>query len=178
MATHGDIRIRRERAADAAAVRAVNRLAFGGEAEPALVDALRAAGAVTLSLVAEVAGRVVAHVLFSPVAIGRDADAGGTPARVVGLAPMAVRPEWQQRGVGTRLAREALRLLRRADVDAVVVLGHPDYYPRFGFVPASRYGLRWEQPCPDEAFMALELRAGALGQAAGVVRFRPEFAAV
>ena len=84
-------------------------------------------------------------------------------------------PSWQRRGVGFRLIDEALARLRDAGHRAIVVLGHPDYYPRFGFAPASRWGLRWEHPAPDEAFMALELVPGALAEHAGVVRFRPEF---
>jgi putative acetyltransferase len=165
------VRIRPERPGDASALRRVNERAFAQAAEADLVDALREAGALTLSLVAEVQGAIVGHIAFSPVRISGPA----AERAAVGLAPMAVLPEHQRRGIGSRLVRAGLEALRDAGHGAVVVLGHPHYYPRFGFAPASRWGLRWERDCPDEAFMALELRAGALEGAGGVVRFRPEF---
>jgi len=169
-----DTLVRTEQLHDAEAVRRVNVLAFGRAAEGALVDALRGADGVTLSLVAEVDGQVVGHILFSPVEIDRD---GGHDI-AVGLAPMAVLPEHQRHGIGSKLIRAGLDRLREAGHGAVVVLGHPDYYPRFGFTRASRFGLRWEAECPDEAFMALELREGFLGTQPGVIRYRPEFSAV
>jgi putative acetyltransferase len=162
------IAIRRERPGDEKAVHRVNERAFGGPDEAAIVNALRANARVTLSLVAEVDGTVVGHILFSPVSIEPDGTA-------IGLAPMAVLPGHQRRGVGGRLVREGLGLLRVAGHGAVVVLGDPEYYPRFGFVRASRFGLRSEFECPDEAFMALELSPGALANRAGLVRYRREF---
>jgi putative acetyltransferase len=158
-----------ERPCDEPAIAALNRAAFGGDDEARIVDALRANGGVVLSLVALVADEVVGHIVFSPVSID------GAPDRAIGLAPMAVLPEHQRRGVGTALVREGLARLTAAGHGAVVVLGHPDYYPRFGFERASRFLLRCAFECPDEAFMAMELRAGALGQQPGVVRYRPEF---
>jgi putative acetyltransferase len=169
-----ELLIRPEGPGDHAAVRRVNELAFSGPDEASLVDALRAAGAVTLSLVAETEGDIVGHILFSPVTI--DTSAGTSAA--VGLAPMAVLPERQGMGIGSRLVREGLAELGRRGHAAVIVLGHPAYYPRFGFEPASRFGLRWERECPDEAFMARELLPGALAGPGGVVCYRPEFAAV
>jgi putative acetyltransferase len=163
--------LRDELEADHAAIAAVNRAAFEGPAEAELVDALRAAGALTLSLVATADGELVGHVAFSPVTI---TAAAGT-AFAIGLAPMAVLPAWQRRGVGTRLVAEGLDRLRAAGHRAVVVLGHPAYYPRHGFSPASRFGLRWEHRAPDEAFMALELVPDGLAGTAGVVRYHPEF---
>ncbi len=168
-------RIREEAHGDAAAIRRVNEEAFGRPDEANLVDALRANGAATLSLVAESAGAIVGHILFSPVSIDR---ADGSRGEALGLAPMAVAPRQQRSGIGTRLVRSGLEQLRAAGHGAVIVLGHPDYYPRFGFVPASRFGLRWEIDCPEEAFLAIELRPGALAGGPGVVRYRPEFAAV
>src|SRR4029450_3871793 len=101
----------------------------------------------TLSLVAELDGTVVGHILFSPVTI----EPAGT---AIGLAPMAVLPGPQRRGGGGRLAREALELLRAAGPRAVVVLGHPEYYPRFEFIRASRFGLRCEFESPHGACVA------------------------
>ena len=165
--------IRLELSTDTAAVRRVNELAFGRASEADLVDALRRHSAVTLSLVAVLEGRVVGHILFSPVDIERD----GMHATAVGLAPMAALPELQRRGVGGRIVREGLDQLRRSGHDGVVVLGHPEYYPRFGFQRASRFGLRWEVACSEEAFMALELSLGALGAGPGIVRYHREFRA-
>lgn len=166
--------LREEETGDHAAIAALNEAAFGQPGEAALVDALRAHGGLTLSLVAIAEDELVGHIAFSPVTITGD----GAVRRAIGLAPMAVAPAWQRRGVGTRLVCEGLERLRATGALAVVVLGHPNYYPRFGFAPASRFGLRWEHPAPDEAFMALELLPGALTGTAGVVRYRPEFEVV
>ena len=167
----GDTLIRLEAVADVAAVRRVNEAAFAQPDEGRIVDAIRAAGAATLSLVAVTGDTLVGHILFSPVTIATPAEARSA----VGLAPMAVLPELQRCGIGSLLVRAGLERLRRERQPAVVVLGHPTYYPRFGFVPASRFGLRWELDCPDEAFMALELIGGSLaGLQGGVVRYRPE----
>jgi putative acetyltransferase len=93
----------------------------------------------------------------------------------VGLGPLAVLPELQRQGIGKLLIAESLQQLRRSGLDYIVLLGHPSYYPRLGFVPASRFGLRCAWPAPDEAFMALELRTGALQSVHGLVLFEPEF---
>ena len=163
--------IRPERLEDCAAVRRVNELAFKGPNEAALVDALRAARAVVLSLVAVEQGDIVGHILFTPVEIA----SGSESVAAVGLAPMAVLPSHQGRGIGSELVRQGLAELRRADHDIVVVLGHPEYYPRFGFRRASGYDVRWERAAPDEAFMLLELRSGALRGRGGIARYHRAF---
>ena len=132
--------------------------------------ALTAAGASTLSLVSEKDRYVVGHILFSPVTI--ETAAGQVTA--IGLAPMAVLPDQQRKALEHGWCK-GLAELRRLGHDAVVVVGHPEYYPRFGFKRASQFGLRTEIDCPDEAFMAIELRPGALAERAGMVRYRPEF---
>jgi putative acetyltransferase len=165
--------IRPERPEDAPAVRRVNQLAFGGDVEARLVERLHAADAVILSLVAESDGELVGHLLCSPVEI--DTPTGETLA-AVGLGPMGVLPERQGRGIGSRLVREGLARLEREGHGAVVLVGHPGYYPRFGFQRASRFQLRCAFEIPDEAFMALELRREALAGSGGVVHYRPEFA--
>jgi putative acetyltransferase len=162
----------------AAEVAEAHRQAFGRADEAAIVDAVRAAGAATVSLVAQLAhdqrryepGPIIGHVLLSPVTV----DGRGEP-RGLGLGPIAVLPQYQRRGVGSRLIEAALRRARALGHAFVVVLGHPEYYPRFGFKPASRFGLQFEHPVPDEVFLALELVPGGLQQASGVVRYLPAF---
>ena len=166
--------IRAERPEDHAAVRLVNTLAFGRPNEAALVDALRERTRPYLSLVAVEDGRIVGHIFFSPVLI--DSEAGTFPA--FGLAPMAVLPECQRRGIGSQLVRQGLQECARIGQTVVVVLGHPAFYPRFGFQPASRKGLYCEYAIPDEAFMVVELLPGVLQGRTGVVKYLPEFAEV
>ncbi|HWT03060.1 MAG TPA: N-acetyltransferase [Pyrinomonadaceae bacterium] len=168
------VTIRAEKAEDIAAIRRVNELAFGQPNEAALVDALRAVAEPQISLVAVADGEVVGHIFFSPVSI--ESDEFNSSA--MGLGPMAVLPEYQGRGVGSRLVREGLKECGRVGCGVVVVLGHPEYYPRFGFVPASQKGLRCEYPVPDEVFMVTELEPGALRGRRGLVKYRPEFGKV
>jgi putative acetyltransferase len=164
------ITVRDERPEDIAAIREVNDAAFDQPLEGRIVDALRTHGAVRLSLVALVDDRIVGHIMFSPVT-GGDAAAG--PG--LGLGPMAVTPAFQRRGVGVALVRAALERLRDAGCPFVVVLGHDSYYPRFGFVPASRHGIRCEWDVPDEAFMVHVFDPAAMQRISGVVHYRPEF---
>lgn len=149
-------------------IRAVHRAAFGGEAEAGLVDALRAGGHVRLSLVAEDAGRVVGHILFSELNI--DATPG------LALAPMGVLPSHQRRGVGSALIRDALARVRELGHRIVVVLGHREYYPRFGF--RAELAAPFESPYAGEHFMALELQPGALQGVRGRVAYAPPFDAL
>ncbi|MGD8396557.1 MAG: N-acetyltransferase [Candidatus Eiseniibacteriota bacterium] len=161
--------VRREGDEDVDAIRAVHATSFPSDDEARLVDALRAAGRLELSLVAELDGAVVGHVAFSPVTLAGTDD--GT-----GLAPVAVLPAHRRRGVAAELIRAGLRACEEARCGFVVLLGDPGYYRRFGFVPASRFGLRDEYGGGD-AFQALELRDGALPPEGGLVRYAPEFAA-
>ncbi len=166
--------VRPENPADGPAIRAVNVAAFGGPAEAGLVDLLRRRGKLLLSLVAVEAGSVVGHAAFSRVRL-RDVRSHALGA---GLGPMAVRPDRQRGGVGTLLVERGLELCRVQGVAYVVVLGHPGYYPRFGFRPAPQYGLRCAYEAPEGAFMALELVGGTLRGLWGVVLYEPEFDAV
>ncbi|MCG6949362.1 MAG: N-acetyltransferase [Acidobacteria bacterium] len=169
------ISIRREEPGDFEAVHDLNLAAFEGGPEAALVDSLRASCPDYLSLVAEDEGRVVGHILFTPVVI----QSGEGDVEGVGLAPMAVLPDLQGNGIGSDLVNHGLEMLRSRSCPFVIVLGHPDYYPRFGFERASRYDLtsQWEG-VPDEAFMILVLQPGVLPAAGGVARYRGEFDAV
>jgi putative acetyltransferase len=161
--------VRPEQPGDIEAVARVHEAAFPTPAEARLVGLLRAAGKATVTLVAVSEGRVVGHVLFSPVTID------GCPTVGLGLAPVAVLPECQRRGVGSSLIEAGLDACRGAGVSYAVVLGHPDYYPRFGFRRASERGLGNEYGA-DEAFMVLELRPASLPPGGGLVRYAPEFA--
>ncbi len=165
------VTIRPEQHKDLAGIRRVNERAFGQPNEANLVDALRAHGKVTLSLVAEQDNKIVGHVLFSPVTI----ESEGKLFSAIGLGPMAVLPEYQRTGIGSALINQGLEQCREAGHVCVVVLGHPEYYPRFGFVPASKHGIKCEYNAPDEAFMVIELRQGALRGRSGTVKYQPEF---
>ena len=165
--------IRPEQPPDIDAVRQVNRAAFETSTEASLVDILRENARPLISLVAEDAGALVGHIMFSPVTISSQIDAG-----IMGLAPMAVVPARQGHGIGSALVTAGLEECRRLGVAGVVVLGHATYYPRFGFRPASGFGLKSEYDVPDEVFMALELEPGGLQGKAGTVRYHPAFAMV
>lgn len=163
--------VRWERSADHAAVFNINARAFGGPNEARLVDALRESARPQISLVAVLEGRVTGHIFFSPVTVGSGARAW----EAIGLAPMAVEPEWQKRGIGSELVRAGLAVCRAIRRPAVFVLGHPDYYPRFGFRPAPPLGLRFRGPEFDPAFMVAELEPGVLAGRTGEVRYLPDF---
>jgi putative acetyltransferase len=164
--------IRDEAAGDAPAVRVVHEEAFESPLEAGIVDALRRSCPDRVSLVAERDGGIVGHILYTPVEI----EATGGALRGYGLAPVAVRTAWQRQGIGAALIAEGTARLRHAGVPYVIVLGHPEYYPRFGFEPASRYGVRCQWPgVPDGAFMLLVLDPTVVPQLGGVARYRPEF---
>ena len=163
--------IRPETPQDSAAIRNVNEDAFGSSVEADLVEKLRSRQAYTISLVATDGDNVIGHIIFSPVTI----ESGNTSFGALGLGPMAVLSSYQRKGVGSQLVREGLQECRRLGHEIVVVLGHPDYYPRFGFIPAKPRGIECEFEVPDEAWMILELHEGALAGRSGVVKYQPEF---
>lgn len=163
--------IRAEQDGDAQLVSEVHRAAFPTDVEALLVDRLRASGNARVSLVAVLDGQIVGHVLFSPVSlIAADGVFAG-----LGLAPLAVLPGFQRRGVGMALVREGLECCRQQRCPFVVVLGHPEYYPRFGFGRASALGVANEYQV-DEPFMVLELEPGSLPAGGGLAKYGPEFA--
>jgi len=160
-------------ASDAATVFELHRRAFDGRTEESrIVQRLHDADKAVVSLVAVVDDRLVGHVLFSPVTV---ADHGAT-IELAGLAPVGVRPETQGEGVGSALIERGLADCRTAGVDAVVVLGDPGYYSRFGFQRADEYGLDNEYGA-DNGFMIKPLHDGALDDVTGLVRYQPEFQA-
>jgi putative acetyltransferase len=166
------LEIRAERPADAPAVRRVVEAAFKGKTEADLVDALRAAGKFSIALVAAQGRTVAGFVLLTDVEI----DGSGLKPRGAGLAPLAVRPTFQRRGIGGLLLRAALERAREAGYGFVVLLGDPRYYRRFGFQTARTLGLECGFAAPEEAFMATELAPGALAGVTGTVHYAPEFA--
>lgn len=170
-----DIRIRSERPGDHDGVLAVNEAAFGQPDEARIVDEICRAGQPLLSLVAEDASGIVGHILFTPVTIETPDAASSATGPWAGLAPMAVSPHRQREGIGSALVTAGLEQCRALGIEAVVVLGHPEFYPRFGFRPASTFGLRCEFPVPDEVFMAIDLVPTALRNRAGLVRYLPCF---
>jgi len=162
--------IRTETDGDRAAVYEVNSSAFETHEEAKLVDRLREQVADVISLVAQEHGRVVGHILFSPATVCSDPGLA-----VMGLAPMAVTPTCQGRGIGSALVRAGLARCAERGVRAVIVLGHPQYYPRFGFSPAADFGLHCEYDAPKEAFLAIELVRAALTASQGLVKYHPVF---
>lgn len=163
------VEIRREQPEDYAGIREVHVRAFG-DPEANLVDLLRDRKKAPISIVAVEGDRVVGHIMFSPISISR----APVDFRGVGLAPLAVLPEFQNRGIGSRLTQAGLEACRQASYDAVVVLGHTTYYPRFGFTRAKDYRLDNEYNAQD-AFMVTELKPDALKEVEGLVQYAPEF---
>ena len=163
--------IRPEDSADRDEVFEVNAAAFETEAEAKLVDLLRDVAEPLVSLVAVVDGRLVGQILFTPVTV----DQAPEGVLVMGLAPMAVRPEDQRSGIGSKLVRAGVRECAALGATAVVVMGHETYYPRFGFEPAAPHGLRYRNEELDPYFMVLELRRGTLQSLSGHVHYHPAF---
>jgi putative acetyltransferase len=161
--------IRQEIESDFDKVYDLNVAAFPTAAEAVLVNALRERADPVVSLVAQEAD-VVGHILFSPVSLS-----GNTELTIMGLAPMAVAPGRQNEGVGSELVLAGLDCCKTIGVSAVVVLGHPNYYPRFGFLPSARFGIDSEYKVPAEVFMVMELIPGALSECEGRVKYHAAF---
>jgi putative acetyltransferase len=166
------VTIRPEHPDDIVSVRALNEKVFGQPTEAAIVDSIRATCPDAVSLVAVDDSQIVGHIFFSPVFVSGER---GT-IQGMGLAPMAVLPERQRQGVGSKLVQAGIDVIRERNCPLIIVLGHPEYYPRFGFVPASLHGLscQWDG-VPDEAFMALILDEATMTNVSGTIRYRDEF---
>ena len=164
--------IRAETVMDIPRIYAINRAAFDSATEADVVDVLRSSAEKVISLVAEEDGEIVGHIMFSPVQL-----IGAADVRAMALAPMAVTPERQRAGVGSALVRAGLEECQRLGIDAVFVVGHPTYYPRFGFKSASSVGFVCEFEVPSEAFMVAELVQGVLDRKRATVHFHPAFRA-
>jgi putative acetyltransferase len=168
------VKFREEIPTDNDFVRRVHIEAFGRENEADLVERLRENSSV-LSFVAVAEGEIVGHILYSPVFLDTDRE---KKLQLLGLAPVAILPNYQRKGIGSALSQYSLTECFDRGFDAVFVLGHPEYYPRFGFSPASRKGFSCVYPVPDEVFMVLESREGCLDGFRGLIRYRSEFNAV
>ena len=164
------IQIREEQPEDIAAIRDVNKRAFGQDQEANIVDTLRANGAALLSLVAVVEDRIVGHIMYSPIVVG---EVTGTA-----LGPMAVRPEFQRSGVGSKLVDAGTLKIRDAGYPFIIVLGHANFYPRFGFTPARACGITCEWDVPDDVFMVLVLDQTKMEGVTGLAKYRDEFSTV
>jgi putative acetyltransferase len=163
--------IKNEDPEDIQKIHELNGIAFGRETEAALVDKLRSSKALTLSLVAMEEGSIVGHIAFSPITI----NAEDQTISAIGLGPIAVSPERQRSGIGSRLVEAGLGEIKRLGHKIVIVLGNPEFYSRFGFLPARKFGIRWQFDVPDDVFMVKELCEHALQGVKGIVKYRPEF---
>jgi putative acetyltransferase len=161
--------IRAERPEDRPAIARLNREAFGGAGEADLIDRLREDGLVAASLLAEHEGAIAGHILLSWLEV----EIGGRPLKALALAPMAVAPDRQRQGIGSRLVTSAIAAARDLEARLILVLGHPEFYRRFGF--SSEKAAELENPFRVEAFMALELAPDILRGAPGSVRYPPAF---
>ena len=164
--------IRRELIGDEKQIRKVNELAFGQEEEANIIDALRKNCSEGISLVAKMNTEIVGHILFTPAVIESDKNI----IRGMGLAPMSVLPAYQNKGIGSKLVREGLEIVKANKTPFVIVLGHPNYYPRSGFEKASKYQIKSEyEGVPDEAFMILILDEEKMRGISGIAKYRKEF---
>ena len=166
------IMIRQETKEDYSKVYEVNRLAFSQENESILVEKIRKGDNFIseLSLVAEVNNEIVGHILFSKIKI-----IGNTTTDSLALAPMAVLPEYQKQGIGGKLIKKGLEAAKELGFNSVIVLGHKEYYPIFGFQKASKWNIKCPFEVPDEAFMAIELFGNSLTGMEGTVEYPNEF---
>jgi putative acetyltransferase len=160
--------IRDEEPRDHSRVFELNKLAFDGYEEANIIERLRSVPG-TISMVAEQGDMIVGHICLSPVTLNNEIGS------FAGLAPMSVLPGFQRQGIGSRLVEAGLERCREKEITAIFVLGHPEYYPRFGFTPASDLGITCEYDVPPEYFMALELVPGALIDSHGMVKYHPVF---
>lgn len=175
--THVFYNVRREQEKDILAIKEVNDLAFGQENEARLIEAIRNSEYFVpdLSLVAETDKQeIIGHILFSVITI----ETKNGPVRTLALAPMAVKPKYQNQGIGSSLVREGLRRSKELGYTAVIVLGHAKYYPKFGFTPASDKGIRPPFKVRDEVFMVYETEPGALNYVEGTVNYPEAFSVV
>jgi len=163
--------IRLEAKEDSSVIREINRKAFQTDAEANLIEALRKSNVPIISLVAECSDIIVGHILFSEVNL----DDHCPDIKISGLAPMAILPEYQRKGIGSQLVIEGIKVCLDAGYSAIVVLGHPQFYPRFGFEPSTNFNIQSEFDVPDEVFMIKELTKDALTNCSGTINYHDAF---
>lgn len=166
--------IRVEKPTDIEKIWHINAEAFETEEEANLVNILRDSSATYISLVYEENNELVGHIFFTPVELVGDTS----DLRLIGLAPMAVMPKMQNKGIGSALVQAGIQKCLIEDYDAIVVLGHPNYYPKFGFVPSVNYGIKSEYEIPEDVFMVMELKENALIGKQGTVKYHEAFSSV
>jgi len=166
--------IREEQLSDIEKVYEINSDAFGRDNEPNLVNALRARLSSYISLVADDNANVIGHIMFTPVELSGSED----KLKIMGLAPLAVLSNYQSKGVGSKLVQEGIERCKSQGYDAIVVLGHPNYYPKFGFIPSVSYGIKSEYEVSDEKFMVLELVLDSLKGSGGVIKYHDAFSSL
>ena len=168
-----EVNIRKERKNDYNQIRKINDLAFGQENEGKMIESLRKTSDynASLSLVAEIKEKIVGHILFYPVKIKNEEK----EYIVLSLAPLAVRPENQNMGIGSKLVKKGIEIAKETDFGIILVVGHPKYYPRFGFKPASNWDIKLPIEAPDDAVLVLELKVDALKNCSGIVEFPKEY---
>lgn len=164
------MKIRLEQAEDFNAIRLINLAAFETDDEAKLVEEIRKKVPEMTSLIAEKDEQILGHIMFSP------AKCKNYPSvKIAGLAPMAVLPEHQNSGIGSKLIKAGLEACKNSGYQAVVVLGHPNYYPKFGFIPSVNYDLTCEYDVPPEVFMVLEFQKDILKRCKGIIEYHPVF---
>ena len=164
-----DIIIRKEKLSEIQQIWEVNSSAFETNAESDLVNRLRNCGVDFISLVAKLDEEIVGHILFTEVTLEN------FDIKIIGLAPMAVKPKYQNSGIGSVLVKQGLKECIATGYKAAVVLGHPNYYPKFGFIPSVEFGIKSEYDVPDEVFLVKELIENSLAGFSGVVKYHEEF---
>ena len=163
------LNITKEKPNEIQQIRKINLLAFETTTEADLVDRLRDSGIPIISLVAEIGDKLVGYILFTPM------TSDNSDIKIAGLAPMAVLPEYQNNGIGSALVEKGLEYCADEKYEAVAVLGHPNYYPKFGFIPSTRFDLISEYDVPKEVFMVKELVSHSLSKVSGVIKYHEEF---
>ncbi len=163
--------IRKEQPEDIEKISKINSEAFETKTEANLVNTLRSSGIQYISLVYEENDEIIGHIFFTPVELEGD----NSDIRIMGLGPMAVTPKYQNKDIGSTLAKAGIELCKSEGIDAIVVLGHPNYYPKFGFEPSVKYGIKSEYEIPDEVFMVLELKNNALIDKQGAIKYNEAF---
>ncbi len=163
--------IRKQQSADIPQIREVNTRAFGQPDEADLVDKLRERCQDLVELVAVFGDEIIGHIVFSPATV----ECEERTVTGAALGPMAVMPRHQRQGIGTKLVTSGVSLLQQNNCPFLVVIGHPDFYPRFGFRPASRFGVQCDWDVPDAVFMMMVLAEEEMQGVGGRVKFRPEF---